>query len=185
MTSDPTTAAGRALLERWKRRLRGMPSLDGLLTGHDIAQIEDEARADAAIWWTDQLAVEKDRVTRLRGHLLKTQHLRGCSVLMPIDSDHCTCGLRDLLAETTPAEPQPFDEVDNMCPNCVTPWKCNGPHLSEQTVDEIARLRDALSTILAAEPGPLSWDGWRFAHELQGIAAGALLAETAPVEPQP
>lgn len=20
--------------------------------------------------------------------------------------------------------------VDYMCPNCVTPWKCNGPHLS-------------------------------------------------------
>lgn len=27
-----------------------------------------------------------------------------------------------------------FDEADNMCPNCVTPWKCNGPHLAEQTV---------------------------------------------------
>lgn len=27
-----------------------------------------------------------------------------------------------------------FDEADDMCPNCVTPWKCNGPHLSEQTV---------------------------------------------------
>ncbi len=21
-----------------------------------------------------------------------------------------------------------FDEADQMCPNCVTPWKCNGPH---------------------------------------------------------
>lgn len=21
-------------------------------------------------------------------------------------------------------------EVDDMCPNCVTPWKCNGPHLN-------------------------------------------------------
>ena len=20
------------------------------------------------------------------------------------------------------------DEADDMCPNCVTPWKCNGPH---------------------------------------------------------
>lgn len=26
-----------------------------------------------------------------------------------------------------------FDIADNMCPNCVTPWKCNGPHLSNQT----------------------------------------------------
>ena len=119
MTSDPTTAAGRALLERWKRRLRGMPSLDGLLTGHDIAAIEAEACAaeraelgqaiiDLGIEATelrDQLAAEKDRVTRLRGHLLKTQHLRGCSVLMPIDSDHCTCGLRALLAETAETAP--------------------------------------------------------------------------------
>ena len=21
-----------------------------------------------------------------------------------------------------------WDEADDMCPNCVTPWKCNGPH---------------------------------------------------------
>lgn len=27
-----------------------------------------------------------------------------------------------------------FDEADNMCPNCITPWKCNGPHLSGETV---------------------------------------------------
>ncbi len=26
-----------------------------------------------------------------------------------------------------------FDEAGHMCPNCVTPWKCNGPHLDEQT----------------------------------------------------
>jgi hypothetical protein len=26
-----------------------------------------------------------------------------------------------------------FDEADAMCPNCQTPWKCNGPHLSDQT----------------------------------------------------
>jgi hypothetical protein len=26
-----------------------------------------------------------------------------------------------------------FDEADDMCPNCLTPWKCNGPHLSDQT----------------------------------------------------
>ena len=23
----------------------------------------------------------------------------------------------------------PYDETANMCPNCQTPWKCNGPHL--------------------------------------------------------
>ena len=29
--------------------------------------------------------------------------------------------------------PEPFDLADLMCPNCVTPWKCNGPHLGDQT----------------------------------------------------
>lgn len=24
-----------------------------------------------------------------------------------------------------------WDELDDMCPNCVTPWKCNGPHFAE------------------------------------------------------
>lgn len=28
-----------------------------------------------------------------------------------------------------PEVTKPFDEADDMCPNCVTPWKCNGPHL--------------------------------------------------------
>ena len=29
-----------------------------------------------------------------------------------------------------------WDEADDMCPNCVTPWKCNGPHIaSEPTGD--------------------------------------------------
>lgn len=37
-----------------------------------------------------------------------------------------------------------FDEADGMCPNCVTPWKCNGPHLADpldevQTVDPYVR----------------------------------------------
>jgi len=25
-----------------------------------------------------------------------------------------------------------FPQEEDMCPNCVTPWKCNGPHLSPQ-----------------------------------------------------
>lgn len=39
----------------------------------------------------------------------------------------------DRLADTDrfPSEYDPVDGSD-MCPNCVTPWKCNGPHeLSE------------------------------------------------------
>jgi len=26
------------------------------------------------------------------------------------------------------------EEVDDMCPNCVTPWKCNGPHVQKPCV---------------------------------------------------
>lgn len=26
-------------------------------------------------------------------------------------------------------KPEPEDWPDGMCPNCVTPWKCNGPHI--------------------------------------------------------
>jgi hypothetical protein len=37
-----------------------------------------------------------------------------------------------------------FDEADDMCPNCVTPWKCNGPHLSEKTPAALAALREKL-----------------------------------------
>jgi len=60
-----------------------------------------------------------------------------------------------------------WDEADGMCPNCITPWKCNGPHLSEQTVAgrrhaaarsspapaeglDVERLRDAM---FDADPG--------------------------------
>ena len=27
------------------------------------------------------------------------------------------------------------DDIDYMCPNCITPWKCNGPHLPEKRFD--------------------------------------------------
>ena len=44
--------------------------------------------------------------------------------------------IADALAPS-PAEPAapepPYDEADDMCPNCVTPWKCNGPHFIEFT----------------------------------------------------
>jgi len=31
-----------------------------------------------------------------------------------------------------------YDPEDDMCPNCVTPWKCNGPHLTgEEGIMEI------------------------------------------------
>ena len=37
---------------------------------------------------------------------------------------------RTFLASSVEQEEPTFDEADEMCPNCVTPWKCNGPHRS-------------------------------------------------------
>jgi hypothetical protein len=31
----------------------------------------------------------------------------------------------------TPLDPDPRYPDEYMCPNCVTPWKCNGPHLAD------------------------------------------------------
>lgn len=28
--------------------------------------------------------------------------------------------------------------VEEMCPNCLTPWKCNGPHLTGEQMKEAA-----------------------------------------------
>lgn len=28
-------------------------------------------------------------------------------------------------------------DADDLCPNCCTPWKCNGPHLNENEVVEL------------------------------------------------
>jgi len=29
-------------------------------------------------------------------------------------------------------ENKEWDAYEYMCPNCVTPWKCNGPHIEEK-----------------------------------------------------
>jgi hypothetical protein len=62
-----------------------------------------------------------------------------------IDSEHCDCCAENLgvfdaaLAALTAAPPASAerDVIDDlaadMCPNCVTPWKCNGPHLNDET----------------------------------------------------
>jgi hypothetical protein len=36
--------------------------------------------------------------------------------------------VREMAAAQQPAQAAPGDD-DYMCPNCNTPWKCNGPHL--------------------------------------------------------
>lgn len=38
---------------------------------------------------------------------------------------------------STAAAREPVDDADLMCPNCVTPWKCNGPH-EPTAIDEEA-----------------------------------------------
>ena len=42
-----------------------------------------------------------------------------------------TCDLLppEIALDGTPVEPQ--GDPEYMCPNCVTPWKCNGPHIPE------------------------------------------------------
>lgn len=45
---------------------------------------------------------------------------------------------RAALATSAPAAPvaasvEGYEETDDMCPNCQTPWKCNGPHFTEFT----------------------------------------------------
>ena len=137
MTSEPTTS--------------GLTAEEEIIEALniEIGNLRDDVTAaDTA------LAAEKDRVARLRGWLEKVCDefdywatpprpaidggtVRGYkfSEVQP-EMDRAIAEARRVLAETAdtaPAEPQPFDEADNMCPNCVTPWICNGPHLSEQT----------------------------------------------------
>jgi|GEM_PF-4308996 len=80
------------------------------------------------------------------------------AVSEPLTAEACPmCGrrpnahLRRLLAVLRGGRSIPtseYDEADNMCPNCVTPWKCNGPHLSDVT---LATLDAALATPLSSE----------------------------------
>jgi len=125
MTSEPTTAAGRALLAWADDRFISDDAERAEVVAQVVA-IEAEATAATA------LAAEKDRVRRLREALEAVvtgyyNNERLGDIIRQIKA-----ALAET-ADTAPAEPQPFDEADNMCPNCVTPWKCNGPHLSEQT----------------------------------------------------
>jgi hypothetical protein len=110
----------------------------------------------------------------------------------------------DCGARWAPPVPETWDEADNMCPNCVTPWKCNGPHLSEETVAAKPvpppaapglPSRDALAkaTFLyrTSTNAPLPADFWerqspsmKAPFLVEADAVRAALAET-PGEPQP
>jgi hypothetical protein len=60
-----------------------------------------------------------------------------CRWLDKIDQNHCEKAklgdirrAQDVIADLSDIPPwQGEDEDDGMCPNCVTPWKCNGPHV--------------------------------------------------------
>lgn len=59
--------------------------------------------------------------------------------------------LRDELAGKR-KEGSKFVPEDDMCPNCVTPWKCNGPHLVdlEDYRDDLAEMAAQLTATRAA-----------------------------------
>jgi hypothetical protein len=57
---------------------------------------------------------------------------------------------------TDPRQPDPaWDDADGMCPNCITPWKCNGPHLNYLTLAGL-RHRDPRQP----DPDPRMPDDW-------------------------
>jgi hypothetical protein len=84
----------------------------------------------------------------------------------------------DFLAALTAAAPHPVaapivpsdpncaqafnDAEDAMCPNCVTPWKCNGPHLAVQP--EFDAFYEFFTKEAPKEPGIPGYDmcrhGW-------------------------
>lgn len=79
-----------------------------------------------------------------------------------------------------------------MCPNCVTPWKCNGPHLSEQTVSAQPAagegLREPIDVPISAADHPEHYRGgfragYRAALAAQPTAGEGLLRELDNLKP--
>ena len=46
-----------------------------------------------------------------------------CGLLLRCED--CTCGFAAAIKAAQP---------EYMCPNCVSPWKCNGPHIPQHTI---------------------------------------------------
>jgi hypothetical protein len=62
--------------------------------------------------------------------------LRGiCSLLEKISYDETGTCVDDVIEALKQSLAQPqapvVPEDEYLCPNCVTPWKCNGPHIPE------------------------------------------------------
>lgn len=63
--------------------------------------------------------------------------------------------------------------AEYMCPNCVTPWKCNGPHIHEATWEAITAsiTHEALETVRQAVMRLLPKPGAHGEHYLAEIDA--------------
>ena len=49
----------------------------------------------------------------------------------PLDVDRAA-PFGDRISADLAQEASPLYDPEYMCPNCVTPWKCNGPHIPEE-----------------------------------------------------
>lgn len=73
----------------------------------------------------------------------------------------CTCQCNcDFIAEVRRDDRQRVQEgevlEDYMCPFCVTPWKCNGPHIDQDDLEEFEsyvqyKIEEALDEIRPVE----------------------------------
>lgn len=84
--------------------------------------MSDETLRQAAFWLVTATDV-LDRWDRAHGYIINSERdaLDG-------SVDGAWAALRTALAAFPDHTPDLDD--DGMCPNCVTPWKCNGPHLA-------------------------------------------------------
>jgi hypothetical protein len=79
--------------------------------------------------------------------------LRGiCSLLEKISYDETGTCVDDVIEALKQSLAQPqapvVPEGEYLCPNCVTPWKCNGPHIPEPAQrDERAEYERHMSLI--------------------------------------
>ena len=111
----PTTAAGRGLHSRYHKGECPREYGEDCWYADDLEAIERAAAAAAV----EQIrAVYLDRNIDQREAADKMGTIAGAA----------------LAASSPPAPEAGLDSLAvqeaDMCPNCVTPWKCNGPHLS-------------------------------------------------------
>jgi hypothetical protein len=68
-------------------------------------------------------------------------------------------------------------EDDDMCPNCVTPWKCNGPHLSGKFPPDYPypEPQGDIKRVCIDLDGTLAWSVWPQPH------VGVLMPEGADI----